>query len=162
MVRCSRCRIDGHKCTSSQCPYYVRPVNVSLDNARKERDKYKEKCDRLERKLLELSNNTPKKRLEKFKRDSNNLLALTAADEFKKKEPQPSAERLAKLEASSKKLKLSKKQRMLHQNNLNYSSSVKPVFNAPSKTVRKSSSPSSRSRSSSSSESIVSCKSVVY
>ena len=97
MVRCSRCNCDGHKCNSKKCPFYRSPTHVTLESARKKRDKYKKKYKELKRK--QLTGGSLKKFL-KRKHKPKSDLAITSADEERKKELVPDLQMQTSIEQS--------------------------------------------------------------
>lgn len=151
-MRCGRCRCEGHRRNSKDCPHFIGPpINLSLIAARKQAHHYKKKCKKLKiagKNLKNLFN----KQLQQFRKDSGNILAITENDEDRKKcLLQSDPDRLKKLESSSKRIKLPPKVQMQHQANLDFISSLNsPKVTAPKKALRHSSS-RSRSRTTSSS-----------
>ena len=112
MVRCSRCNCDGHKCNSKKCPFYRSPTYVTLESARKKRDKYKKKYKELKRK--QLTGGSLKKFL-KRKYKAKSELAITSADAERKKELVPDNLWEGNIE-----------QPMFSQNNINSLNSSRP------------------------------------
>ena len=98
MVRCSRCNCDGHKCNSKKCPFYRSPTYVTLESARKERDKYKKKYKELKRK--QLTGARLKKFLKRKHKQHKSDLPITSADEERKNELVPDLQMQTSIEQS--------------------------------------------------------------
>ena len=144
MVRCSRCNCDGHKCNSKKCPFYRSTTYVTLESARKERDKYKKKYKELKRKQL---TDGSLKNFLKRKHKPKSDLAITSADEERKKELVPDLQMQTSIEQSFRNSKP-----ML--SNINSLNSQRSTF--PTKERTSSSRSRSSSLSSTSSDSVIS------